>query len=135
MIKVRNVAIAGILALLTASSLRAQGIIVNFTAHAENNDYAVLEWTSANESGLSTFRIERSLDGLAFSAIADVTPQGNNSAYRYEDHDIYKSSRTYYYRIRTVMTDGSSSLSAVQSVTLDFSGIQQTWGSIKALFR
>jgi hypothetical protein len=122
--------------LFCAGTAAAQGIIVNFTAHAENDDYAVLEWASGSENGLLLFRVERSLDGLTFTSIAELAPQGSNSDYRYEDHDLYKTSpRTYYYRIRALMTSGTSTLSPVQSVTLAFSGIQQTWGSIKALFR
>lgn len=120
---------------LFAGLVWAPGIINNFNAFAED-DYAVLEWDSGSEAGLSSFQVERSLDGLQFLNLASLPPQGDNSPYRYEDHDIYKSSnRTYYYRIRAQMENGTSSLSSVQSVTLSFSGIQQTWGSIKALFR
>jgi len=124
-----------LLALLCSGTVRAQGVINDFNAYAEG-EYAVLEWNSGSEDGLSNFQVERSFDGLQFIAIATLAPQGDNSSYRYEDHDPYKnSSRTYYYRIRALMSDGTSSLSSVQSVTLWFSGIQQTWGSIKALFR
>ena len=132
----RNTAIALIVALLMALPGLAQNVIVNFSAHAENDDYAVLEWNSGSENGLTVFRVERSLDGLSFISLADVSPQGNNSSYRYEDHDLFKNgTRTYYYRVRAVMANGTSTLSPVQFVTLSFSGIQQTWGSIKALFR
>lgn len=123
-------------ALLCALPARAQSPIVGFTAQVVNDAYVVLEWDSASEAGLSLFRVERSLDGLTFIGIADIPPQGSSSAYSYEDHDLYKTTpRTYYYRVRAVMSNGTSSLSPVQSVTLAFSGVQQTWGSIKALFR
>lgn len=136
MVQMRNALAAFVLALLLALPGRAQNIIQNFAAHAENDDYVVLEWNSGSEAGLTTFRIERSLDGLTFITLQNLAPQGSNSSYRYEDHDLYKSStRTYYYRVRALLNDGTSSLSSVQSVTLAFSGIVQTWGSIKALFR
>jgi hypothetical protein len=134
MMKHSNFIIA--IALLSALPAWAQNPIVSFTAQAENDDYVVLEWNSGSEAGLSLFRVERSLDGLTFLNIAEISPQGDNSAYRYEDHDLYKTTpRTYYYRVRAVMMNGTSSTSPVQSVTLAFSGVQQTWGSIKALFR
>jgi len=122
--------------LLAASFGQAQSVIISFTATPENADQVNLEWTTGNESGVSEFKVERSLDGLTYLPLEDIGPQGNSSTYLYEDRDIYKSStRTYYYRIRAVMSNGTSSLSTVQSVVMYFSGIQQTWGSIKALFR
>ncbi|MCX6640072.1 MAG: hypothetical protein NTW14_06265 [bacterium] len=113
----------------------AAGVITSFEARSEG-DYAYLEWTSESESGLSVYRVERSLDALQFISVAEVEPTGDHSSYVYEDHDLVKSStRTYYYRINALMKDGTNSFSSVKSVTLAFSGIQQTWGSIKALFR
>lgn len=131
----RNSFVALTIALFLTGVAVSQGIITSFTATTKG-DFVVLEWTSGPETGLDKYQVERSFDGLDFFPIADVFCTGANSTYIYEDHDIYKSStRTYYYRIRAVMTDGSFSFSSVQSVTVSISGIQQTWGSIKALFR
>lgn len=132
---VRNSIFALIAALFLTDVAVSQGIFTSFTAGAES-DFVVLEWISGPETGLDKYQVERSFDGLDFFPIADVYGTGSNSTYVYEDHDIYKSSmRTYYYRVRAVMTDGTFSFSSVQSVTIPISGIQQTWGSIKALFR
>ncbi len=131
----RNIFAAAAITLLLAGLVWAPGVISSFSAYGEG-DYVTLEWNSGSEEGLSIYQIERSLDGLDFSVINEVAPQGSNSSYVYEDHDLFKNStRTYYYRIRASMNNGTSSLSSVQSVTLSFSNIQQTWGSIKALFR
>lgn len=132
----RNVFVSFALgSLLIGGVVWAPGVIMTFSA-SNQGDSVTLEWSSGSEAGLSVYQIERSLDGLDFSTIAEVSPQGDNSTYIYEDHDLFKgSTRTYYYRIRAAMSNGTSSLSSVQSVTLSFSGIQQTWGSIKALFR
>ena len=114
----------------------AQSLINNFTAQAQGESYILLKWDSGIETGLANFQVERSFDGFEYSTLTTLAPQGNNSSYTYADNDIYRdSNRTYYYRIRAQMTDNSFSLSPVQSVVLFFSGIQQTWGSIKALFR
>ncbi len=121
--------------LLFAATALAPSIITDFTAE-NGEDYVLLTWNSGTESGLSFYQIERSLDGIEFQAIGTMTPQGSNSSYEYEDHDLYKmTSRTYFYRINATMTNGSSNYSSVAQVTLSFSGIQQTWGSIKSLFR
>jgi len=131
----RNFVIALVIALLHCGTAWSQGIITSFSAQPAG-DHAVLEWTSGSEAGLSIYQIERSLDGLEFISVAQVSPMGNLSSYIYEDYPLYKeSTRIFYYRVRVIMTNGSSSLSSVKIVTLSFSGIQQTWGSIKALFK
>ncbi|TKJ39776.1 hypothetical protein CEE37_10895 [candidate division LCP-89 bacterium B3_LCP] len=130
-----NSFIAFTISLLVATAALSSGIITSFDAAVEG-ELVILEWTSGLEDGLDHYQVERSLDGLAFFSIADVAALGNNTTYFYEDHDIYKgSTRTYYYRIKAAMLDGTANYSSVQSVTLTISGIQQTWGSIKALFR
>jgi hypothetical protein len=124
-----------ILAILSAAA-PAQNLINDFAAQAQGESSVLLTWTSGLETGLSNFRIERSLDGITYIVLTTLQPLGNNSSYNFEDHDIYKSSnRTYYYRILGQMDDNTFVVSPVQSVVLFFSGIQQTWGSIKALFR
>ncbi len=124
-----------IVLLLFAASAWAPSVITQFDA-ITGGDYVILNWTSGSEAGLSNFQVERSLDGLDFQAIATISPLGSNTDYSYEDHDLYKTTtRTYFYRIKAQMTNGSSNLSPVKSITLSFSGIQQTWGSIKSLFR
>ncbi len=123
------------LVLLLIGLAFAQGVFNSFTAGTQG-DFAILEWTSGSENGLSEYQVERSLDGLDFITIDTVFPLGSNTTYIYEDHDLYKgSNRTYYYRICALMNNGSRIYTSVESVTLSISGIQQTWGSIKALFR
>lgn len=131
----RNVIIVLSLTVLLAGVVWAPTIVTDFTAESVG-DYVVLTWTSGSEASLTVFAVERSLDGMNFIQLAEVTPQGSNSHYVYEDHDLFKtSSRTYYYRIKALLNNGTASYSTVQSVTMSFSGIQQTWGSIKSLFR
>ncbi|UCD99771.1 MAG: hypothetical protein JSV42_03315 [Chloroflexota bacterium] len=121
--------------LVLAGSAWAPNLITDFTASNEG-DFVLLIWHTGVENGVSEYLVERSLDGLEFHEISDLQPMGNNWEYTYEDRDLYKTtSRTYYYRIHAILSNGSSSFSTVQSVSLSFSGIQQTWGSIKSLFR
>jgi hypothetical protein len=114
----------------------AQSLINNFTAQAQGESYILLKWDSGIETDLASFQVERSFDEITYSTLMIITPQGSNSSYTYADNDIYRgNNRTYYYRVRAQMNNNNYFYSPVQSVVLFFSGIQQTWGSIKALFR
>jgi hypothetical protein len=114
----------------------AQSLINNFTAQAQGESYVLLKWNSGSETNLTNFQVERSLDGITYSTLAIIAPQGSSFAYSYEDHSLYQASNhTYYYRIKAQMNEGNPIYSPAQFVVLFFSGIQQTWGSIKALFR
>lgn len=111
-------------------------VIETFTVNAEG-DRAVLEWNSGIEGNLVKYKIERSEDNISFSYIYEMMPQGDFSIYQYIDDDIMKQSshRVYYYRIKMIYSNNTYDYSEVKSATLTFSGLQETWGSIKALFK
>jgi hypothetical protein len=111
-------------------------VIVNFQV-TSGGDYAILEWTSGVEAGLVKYKIERSIDNVSFSFVADVFPQGDNHTYTYTDDDVmkYTTQRLYYYRIKMLFTGNTFAYTPSESVLLAFSGFQETWGSIKAMFR
>ena len=75
-----------------------------------------LAWTSASEVDLAGYRLLRSEDGLAFSEIGQTLAMGRGD-YTYTDRTA-RPGRTYYYRLRSVDTDGSDDLSSVVSVSL-----------------
>ncbi|MBU1651535.1 hypothetical protein KKA00_04900 [bacterium] len=131
----RRVILTFLILSLTAGVVWGPNLINQFTAESAE-DFVILEWVSGPEAGLKEYQVERSLDGIGFIAIATLPPAGSETEYTYEDYDIYKTTtRTYYYRIHGSMLNGTSTYSDIQSVTMSFSGIQQTWGSIKSLFR
>lgn len=121
---------------IVASAWAGESVIISFTANP-NGDKAVLEWQSGIEGSLIKYKIERSADSQSFTYIQEISPEGNYSEYIYIDDDIYKSSsqRLYYYRIKMIFADGTYAYSEVKSVNLILSGLQETWGSIKAMFR
>ncbi len=122
------------LSLPLAGSLNAQ-VLVEFTANSRDNS-AVLEWTSADEQGIVEYRIQRSFDGQTFHTVDRVMPKGNSSSYRYVDEDLFKERiNTYYYRIEVSLVGGHSEMSQTAEVTISFSGVHRTWGSLKAMFR
>ena len=100
-------------------------------------DHSRLEWTTGREDNFSLFVIERSSDGQSFFAVGQVASTGSYSQYEFVDTSPLdmQTDRTFYYRLRMVNRDGTFGYSDVQQVSLSFSAVQHTWGSIKAMFR
>jgi hypothetical protein len=124
---------------VAALSLTAGAVISRFEAEPGLNK-VTLRWTTAVESNLKGFEIERGLDGKSFQFLAFVEAAGNSSSprdYVYEDRTVFKSlGNVYYYRLKLVDFDGSFSYyDKVVSVAPQISGVRHTWGSIKAMFR
>ena len=69
---------------------------------------ALLEWETANESGVRYFDIEKSLDGKSFSTIGSSLAHNTPSVYRLLDEQFTTSA---YYRLKTNDLDGSIHLS------------------------
>ncbi|MCA8833267.1 T9SS type A sorting domain-containing protein [Hymenobacter pini] len=94
--------------------------LVSFTAKAVGLD-AQLNWSTAQELNNSHFVVERSLNGQQFEAIGEKKGQGTSSTatpYSFTDQGIgRKVTGTVYYRLRQVDVEGTSSLSAVQTVS------------------
>ena len=110
--------------------------ILEFTAEPQGESAVLLTWRTGMEVGLTVFQVQRSTNGSTFYTIGDVDPTGSYSEYQYLDTNLLKQSvKTYYYRLKMIDTGGAVTYSEVRDVTLTFSGIQQTWGSIKAMFR
>lgn len=128
-----------IISYFTLSHLFAGAVIVDFKGDAGKNK-VVLRWSTLSESNCREFQIERSLDRTRFQKIGTVDAVGNSSQrkdYEYEDRTVFRTTaNTFYYRIKIVEKDGTESLfSEIIAVTPSVSGVQHTWGSIKALFR
>jgi len=122
------------LAMLFVSVASAEVRFRKFEVEAVNGR-ALISWTTAQEVGVSTFKIERSIDGVNFFEIATLAPHGANVKYEHVDSNLFKqSTRTFYYRIKAESITGLD-ITAPTSVDISFSGIQQTWGSLKAMFR
>lgn len=122
--------------LLTISVALASVELFSFHAFAIV-DHSRLEWTTGREENFSVFVIERSSDGQSFFAVGQVPATGSFSEYEFVDNsplDV-NADRTFYYRLRMVDRDGTYRYSDVQQVSLSFSAVQHTWGSIKAMFR
>ncbi len=120
--------------LLQASPAIAQAL-ESFTATVDGHSVK-LEWTTNSERGITGFQLQRSFDGRNFYTICKMEPAGIGHTYRYIDNDLFKDdTRTFYYRLEIRRTGGHKEYSQTREVTLSFSGVHRTWGSIKAMFR
>jgi hypothetical protein len=100
-------------------------------------DHGRLEWGTGIETSFEAFIVERSSNGEDFLPIARINSTGSNSEYQFTDSSPLdlETGRSFYYRLKMVNADGSYRFSEIREVILVFSAVQQTWGSIKAMFR
>jgi hypothetical protein len=131
----RALALIAILSFALTPQIAQAQAIGDFNAIASGQS-VYLQWTSSSETEALEYRIQRSFDGIRFHDIHSIALQGSRHTYYYTDSDLFKSAQqTYYYRIAIVKRDSSFLYSVTQEVSLSFSGIRRTWGSIKAMFR
>jgi hypothetical protein len=80
-----------------------------------------LQWKTQNETNVSRFELERSTDGRNFSRIAAFSASNNNGAYTYNYDDPVNPSFTgvYFYRVKSVDTDGQSKYSSVLTLQVN----------------
>ncbi len=100
-------------------------------------DHARLEWRTGQEISFDKFVVERSSDGLSYFPAGQIQARGSFSEYAFTDEsplDVERE-RTFFYRLKLINNDGTFSYSDALEVSLNFSAVQQTWGSIKAMFR
>ncbi len=131
----RLTAILALLVLL-APAARAEVELLSMSVNALF-DHARLEWQTGQEINFQSFVIERSPNGQSFLPVGVVQARGSFSEYSFTDEsplDVDRE-RTFFYRIKLVNRDGTFTYSETLEVSLNFSAVQQTWGSIKAMFR
>ena len=129
--------VSGLFAVLLAMGAFA-GSVFNDMNVRETGGQVVVQWTTVNEAGCNGFLIERSTDGVNFQVLNNTQPIPAQGARNYEYTDPYifkQTARSYTYRVRAVMSSGISEYSSSRTVYITLSGIQQTWGGLKALFR
>ncbi|GAB2807752.1 T9SS type A sorting domain-containing protein [Ferruginibacter profundus] len=90
--------------------------IISFTG-VHSHDGNVLLWQSADEINSKEYIVERSLDGIAFTAIGSVAAAGNSSstkAYQFTDR---QPAAKCWYRLVMVEINGNEELSTIISVS------------------
>lgn len=84
---------------------------------SESNDKEImLYWESTEEYLLSSYEVQRSLDGVLFSKIGaiDAKNNKNNTTYQYQDLEV-KSGTKYFYRLKMLDFDGKYEYSNIIS--------------------
>ena len=115
----------------------ANGVTFIDKLTAENdNGNIILRWQTGEEEGLIHFVIQRrNMNGdYINNGIAVIDPDPDKR-YEFIDKGAYKiNEEMYIYRLKIVEESGVSYSEEVTVLTTP-SGVKQTWGSIKALFR
>jgi hypothetical protein len=89
--------------------------LVSFTA-SRTPSSVKLAWTTAHEVNTKSFIVERSHDGIVFSATGTIAARNTSQANGYNFDDLSPLSDVNYYRLRMIDKDGSSTLSPVVKV-------------------
>ena len=126
------------LTLITVSVAYA-GLTFEYFTGKTNSDGILLEWKTGDESGTVKFEVERSASTPnSFIFVKLINANGSNSYYSFQDNGVgfqYNAGSVYYYRLKCFNSNGSYSYTNSITVVHTVSGIKNTWGSIKAIFR
>jgi hypothetical protein len=91
-------------------------------AATQGNGVVNINWEVSSEINTREYVVERSSDGINFSAIGSVayqTATNSNNKYEYPDNNGQAVGGTLYYRIREVETSGNAVYSKVVSVRMN----------------
>ena len=93
----------------------------SFSATLNNNSKVDLKWSTATETNLSHFVVERSSDGTSYSDAGMVFAYGNTASkvdYTLADNISSIQSGVIYYRLRSVDVDGKNQYSDVRIIRI-----------------
>ncbi len=98
--------------------------LVNFTANVTTNKTVALNWSTASEISNKLFVVERSADGVNFTAVDSVAGNGNSSVQNnYAATDSQPLDGINYYRLKQVDKDGKATYSNVVTVNINKAAI------------
>jgi trimeric autotransporter adhesin len=98
--------------------------LLSFDGELQNSGAALLKWQTEDEINTANFVVERSLNGVDFSAIGTVEAKGNNNTtdvFNYSLIDAEASRQpvsVLYYRLKITDNDGSSKYSNIVTLSL-----------------
>lgn len=99
--------------------------LTSFTAILNNNNRVDLKWSTATETNLSHFIVERSTDGVNFSDAGMVFAYGNTTSksdYAIADNISSLQVSVVYYRLRSVDVDSKMQYSEVRIIRISKQG-------------
>jgi hypothetical protein len=83
-----------------------------------------IDWTTADDTNIDHYEVERSDDRVHWADLANILPQASN---RYHSVDALPLNGINYYRIKAVGKDGQLSYTLVESVTLTAETAFRAW--------
>lgn len=89
--------------------------LVNFSAAIQNNK-PLLQWTVTNEQQMLGYDIERSIDGISFSATGFVAAKNTGIITQYNFTDFNAINGKSFYRLKQKDKDGTITYSEIRSV-------------------
>jgi hypothetical protein len=95
--------------------------LLSFTGTLKN-DKIELNWVTTNEVNVSHIIIEKSTDGINYKDLAmflSINSGAEKNYYQYADKINVKMDGVYYYRLRTVNNNGSSTFSEVKRIVIN----------------
>lgn len=97
----------------------------------------IISWITKDENQVKYFVIKRSNDDKNFVELDRINPKGPGFKYEYTDDDVFfKSSGALFYKVEAVNSSNQIIAdSGSMMVHPNLTGIFQTWGAIKAMFR
>lgn len=95
--------------------------LISFVARTSFNS-AKFDWKTNNEINVGSFILERSTDGKVFKEIKTVLPKNTIGLNHYQSEDLGLLPGQYYYRLKMIDKDGSTSLSNIVPVTIKNTG-------------
>lgn len=100
----------GITAIAIASISKILPFNLDSFAATPADCHAVINWTTSNESSISSFVAEQSFDNVYFMPIGSVNATGYNGIFHYNINATQASGKSYY-RLKIINKDGSVSYS------------------------
>ncbi|RYZ18965.1 MAG: T9SS type A sorting domain-containing protein, partial [Chitinophagaceae bacterium] len=87
-------------------------VITSITAEVKTAEQIVVKWRAADESGIQSYQLERSFDGIAYQSLATVNARSGAGDQAYEFLDTQAASLNFY-RVKMTGTNGKVKYSDV----------------------
>lgn len=105
---------------LTLSTTNALPLSWNSVTAYRNRGGVIIQWSTAQETAVHYFSVERNVNGAGWQLIADgIEPHNNTSLEKYTYMDSSYHAQKLYYRIRETDIDGRHSYSPLMSVAAE----------------
>ncbi len=100
---------------------KTPGGFSSFSGILRSESETVVKWSTFNESDVSSFIIEYSLDGTHFTEAGSLSPLNNSNNNDYQYIHAHYGTDSIFYRLKCIYSDSTSLYSSVIKLYSDFS--------------